>query len=45
VTLKRRAKQAKHFTTRERAALWMTDEHHVRRVIHGLTSRDGVAGL
>jgi transposase len=61
ITLKRRANQAKHFATRERAAIvrassvgtpvpqiaamWMTDEPHVRRVIHefnerGMTSLD-----
>jgi hypothetical protein len=60
VTLKRRAKQAKHFSTRERAAIllasnvgnsvpeiaamWMTDEHHVRRVIHDFSER-GMASL
>src|SRR5512132_1754587 len=59
--LKSRAQQAKHFATRERAAIllasnvgnsvpqiaamWMTDESHVRRVIHdfnerGMTSLD-----
>jgi transposase len=60
VTLKRRAKQAKHFSTRERAAIllasnvgssvpqiaamWMTDESHVRRVIHDFNER-GMASL
>ena len=60
VTLKRKAKQAKHFATRERAAIlrashvgnsvpqiaamWMTDEHHVRRVIHEFNER-GMASL
>jgi transposase len=60
VTLKRRAKQAKHFATRERAAIllasnvqmsvpqisamWMTDESHVRRVIHDFNER-GMASL
>ena len=60
VALKRRAKQAKHFATRERAAIllasnvgnwvpriaamWMTDEHHVRRVIHDFNER-GMASL
>jgi transposase len=60
VALKRRAKQAKHFSTRERAAIllasnvgnsvpqiaamWMTDEHHVRRVIHDFNER-GMASL
>jgi hypothetical protein len=55
VTLKRTAKQAKHFSTPERAAIllasnaghsvpqiaamWMTDEHHVRRVIHDFNER------
>jgi transposase len=55
VALKRRAKQAKHFSTRERAAIllasnvgnsvpqiaqmWMTDESHVRRVIHDFNER------
>ena len=69
VTLKRRAKQAKHFATRERAAIllasnvgnsvpqitaeswrlkvhgmviaamWMTDESHVRKVIHEFNER------
>src|SRR4051812_49893826 len=55
VALKRRAKQAKHFATRERAAIllasnigtavpqiaqmWMTDESHVRRVIHDFNQR------
>jgi hypothetical protein len=58
---KRRAKAAKHFSTRERAAIllasnvgnsvpqiaamWMTDESHVRRVIHDFQrARDGIAG-
>jgi transposase len=60
VALKRRAKQAKHFCTRERAAIllasnvgsavsqiaamWMTDESHVRRVIHDFNER-GMASL
>lgn len=60
VALKRRAKQAKHFATRERAAIllasnvgtpvpqiaqmWMTDESHVRRVIHEFNER-GMASL
>src|SRR3954447_6603210 len=60
VALKRRAKQAKHFATRERAAIllasnvatpvpqiaamWMTDESHVRRVIHDFNER-GMASL
>jgi transposase len=60
VALKRRAKQAKHFATRERAAIllasnvgnsvpqiaamWMTDESHVRRVIHDFNQR-GMASL
>jgi transposase len=60
VTLKRRAKQARHFATRERAAIllasnvgnsvpqiaamWMTDESHVRRVIHEFNER-GMASL
>jgi transposase len=60
VLLKRRAKQAKHFATRERAAIllasnvgnsvpqiaamWMTDESHVRRVIHDFNER-GMASL
>ncbi|MCA1701523.1 MAG: IS630 family transposase [Actinobacteria bacterium] len=60
VALKRRAKQAKYFATRERAAIllasnvgnsvpqiaamWMTDEHHVRRVIHDFNER-GLASL
>ena len=59
VTLKRRAKQAKHFATRERAAIllasnvgnsvpqiaamWMTDESHVRRVIHEFNERGMVS--
>ena len=58
--LKRRAKEAKHFATRERAAIllasnvgtpvpqiaqmWMTDESHVRRVIHEFNER-GMASL
>jgi len=58
--LKRRAKQARHFATRERAAIllasnvgnsvpqiaqmWMTDESHVRRVIHEFNER-GMASL
>ena len=53
--LKRRAKEAKHFATRERAAIllasgvgnsvpqiaqmWMTDESHVRKVIHAFNAR------
>ncbi len=60
VALKRKAKQAKHFAIRERAAIllasnvgnsvpqiaamWMTDEHHVRRVIHDFNER-GMASL
>jgi transposase len=60
LALKRRAKQAKHFATRERAAIllassvgnpvpqiaamWMTDESHVRRVIHDFNER-GMASL
>jgi transposase len=60
VALKRRAKQAKHFATRQRAAIllasnvgnsvpqiaamWMTDESHVRRVIHDFNER-GMASL
>jgi len=60
VALKRRAKQAKHFATRERAAIllasnvgtavpqiaqmWMTDESHVREVIHEFNER-GMASL
>ena len=60
VALKRKAKQAKHFATRERAAIllasnvgnsvpqiaamWMTDESHVRRVIHEFNER-GMASL
>ncbi|HEX5898582.1 MAG TPA: IS630 family transposase [Solirubrobacteraceae bacterium] len=60
VALKRKAKQAKHFATRERAAIllasnvgnsvpqiaamWMTDESHVRRVIHDFNER-GMASL
>lgn len=60
VTLKRRAKRAKHFSTRQRAAIllasnvgnsvpqiaamWMTDESHVRRVIHEFNER-GMASL
>ena len=58
--LKCRAKEAKHFSTRERAAIllasnvgnsvpqiaamWMTDERHVRRVIHEFNER-GMASL
>src|SRR3954463_6340302 len=58
--LKSRAKKAKHFATRERAAIllassvgnsvpqiaamWMTDESHVRRVIHDFNDR-GMASL
>jgi transposase len=58
--LKRRAKEAKYFATRERAAIllasnvgtpvpqiaamWMTDESHVRRVIHEFNER-GMASL
>src|SRR4051795_12099924 len=58
--LKSRAKKAKHFATRERAAIllasnvgnsvpqiaamWMTDEQHVRRVIHDFNDR-GMASL
>jgi transposase len=58
--LKRRAKEARHFATRERAAIllasnvgssvaqiaamWMTDESHVRRVIHDFNER-GMASL
>jgi transposase len=58
--LKSRAKRAKHFATRERAAIllasnvgnsvpqiaqmWMTDESHVRRVIHDFNER-GMASL
>jgi transposase len=58
--LKRRAREAKHFATRERAAIllashvgtpvpqiaqmWMTDESHVRRVIHEFNER-GMASL
>jgi transposase len=60
VALKRRAKNAKHFATRERAAIllasnvgnsvpqiaamWMTDESHVRKVIHDFNER-GMASL
>ncbi len=60
VALKRRAKQAKHFATRQRAAIllasnvgnsvpqiaamWLTDESHVRRVIHEFNER-GMASL
>src|SRR5215212_7730640 len=60
VALKRKAKQAKHFSTRERAAIllasnvgnsvpqiaamWMTDESHLRRVIHEFNER-GMASL
>jgi len=55
VALKTRAKKAKHFATRERAAIllasnvgtpvpqiaamWMTDESHVRKVIHEFNER------
>jgi hypothetical protein len=55
VKLKSRAKEAKHFSTRERAAIlpasnvgtpvpqiaamWMTDEPHVRKVIHDFNER------
>jgi transposase len=58
--LKSRAKKAKHFATRERAAIllasnvgnsvpqiaamWMTDESHVRKVIHDFNER-GMASL
>jgi transposase len=58
--LKRRAKEAEHFSWRERAAIllasnvgnsvpqiaamWMTDESHVRRVIHDFNER-GMASL
>ena len=58
--LKRRAKEAKHFSSRERAAIllasnvgnsvpqiaamWMTDESHVRKVIHEFNER-GMASL
>jgi transposase len=58
--LKHRAKEARHFATRERAAIllasnvgnsvsqiaamWMTDESHVRRVIHEFNDR-GMASL
>jgi transposase len=58
--MKRKAQQAKHFATRERAAILlasnvgnsvpqiaamrMTDEHHVRRVIHDFNER-GMASL
>ena len=60
VALKRRAKSAKHFSTRQRAAIllasnvgnsvpqiaamWMTDESHVRKVIHDFNER-GMASL
>src|SRR3954447_1451130 len=60
VALKRKAKQAKHFSTRQRAAIllasnvqmsvpqiaamWMTDESHVRKVIHEFNER-GMASL
>ena len=60
VKLKSRAKKAKHFATRERAAIllasnvgnsvpqiaamWMTDESHVRKVIHDFNER-GMASL
>jgi transposase len=56
VKLKSRAKKAKHFATRERAAIllasnvgtpvpqiaamWMTDESHVRKVIHDFNERE-----
>ena len=59
VALKRKAKQAKHFATRERAAIllasnvgnsvpqiaamWMTDESHVRTVIHDFNERGMVS--
>src|SRR3954467_229105 len=59
VALKSRAKKAKHFATRERAALllaskvgnsvpqiaamWMTRESHVRRVIHDFNERGMVS--
>ena len=59
-TLKSRAKKAKHFATRERAAIllasnvgssvpqiaamWMTDESHVRKVIHEFNEQ-GMASL
>jgi hypothetical protein len=58
--LKSKAKKAKHFATRERAAIllasnvgnsvpqiaamWMTDESHVRRVIHDFNER-GMSSL
>ena len=61
VALKSKAKKAKQFATRERAAIllasnvgspvgqiaamWMTDESHVRKVIHDFNERGfGVAG-
>jgi hypothetical protein len=60
VALKRRAKSAKHFSSRQRvaillasnvgnsvpqiAAMWMTDESHVRKVIHDFNER-GMASL
>jgi transposase len=60
VALKSKAKKAKHFSTRERAAIllasnvqmsvpqiaamWMTDESHVRRVMHDFNER-GMASL
>lgn len=60
VRLKSRAKKAKHFSTRQRAAIllasnvgtpvpqiaamWMTDESHVRKVIHDFNER-GMASL
>jgi transposase len=60
LALKRRAKQAKHFSTRQRAAIllasnvgnsagqiaamWLTDESHVRGVIHDFNER-GMASL
>src|SRR3954468_12909800 len=59
VALKSRAKKAKHFATRERAAIllasnvgnsvaqiaamWMTNEAHVRRVIHDFNERGMVS--
>jgi transposase len=58
--LKSKAKKAKHFATRERAAIllasnvgnsvpqiaamWMTDESHVRRVVHAFNER-GMSSL
>jgi transposase len=60
LALKSRAKKAKHFSTRQRAAIllassvgssvpqiaqmWLTDESHVRRVIHEFNER-GMASL